>query len=82
MSDHRLQKWEIALLSAVAVTLLFGAALGRTPCLGWWGAIYPELSPGAGETQTVMRAAAGGGVELRFRALEWLDAALRALGIR
>ena len=80
MPDRSMRKWEIALICAVAVTLLWGAALGRTPCLGWWGTIYPELTPADGSVQT---AAQPGGetVVLRLRALEWLRACLRALGL-
>ena len=80
MDDRKLKKWEIALACAVAVTLLWGFAVGRTPCYGWWGTIYPELADAGGSVQTA--AAGAQGVELRFRALEWLTAALAALGLR
>ena len=80
MSDRHLKKWELALICAMAVTLLWGAALGSTPCLGWWGTLYPELSPETGSAQAVSSAGAGG-VVLRFRILEWLEAALGALGL-
>ena len=73
---YRLQKWELALICAVAVTLLLGA----TPGDAWWGVVYPELTPPGG-VQTVSTAA-GDGVVLRLRSLEWLDAALRTLGVR
>ncbi len=78
--SHLLKKWEIALISAAAVTLLWGLALGRMPCLAWWGAIYPELAPADGSVQTVS-AMDGEIVVLRLRLLEWLEACLRALGI-
>ena len=81
MSENRLQKWEIALVCAVAVTLLWSCALGRTPCGAWWGAIYPELTPDAQSAQTVAAAGAEG-VVLRFRLLEWLEARFAALGLR
>ena len=74
-----LKKWEIALISAVVVTMLWGL-LGRTPCLAWWGSIYPELAPPNGSVQTVS-AMDGETVVLRLRLLEWLEACLRALGI-
>lgn len=74
----RLKKWEIALICAVAVALVWSAALGRTPCLAWWGAVYPELAGADGSAQT---AAGAGGAVLRLRTLEWLRAALRALGL-
>ena len=73
-----LRKWEIALICAVAVTLLWGT-LGSTPGCAWWGAVYPELAPDAGSAQTVL--VAGGGVTLRFQLLEWMEALLAALGI-
>ena len=76
MSDRRLKKWELALICAVAVTLLWG----RTPCYGWWGAVYPELSPVNGSVQTAADLA--GGVVLRLRLLEWLEACLAALGLK
>ena len=76
MSGEGLKKWEIARVCAVAVSLLWGCALGRTPCCAWWGAIYPELTPEAGSVET---AAGAGGVVLRFQLLEWLEAALRSL---
>ena len=72
-----LKKWEWALLLALGLTLLLGPA----PGCAWWGAVYPELTPATG-AQSV--AAAGGGaaaVELRLRSLEWLEAALAALGL-
>lgn len=80
MSGDGLRKWEIALICALAVTLLWGAALGRTPCFAWWGTVYPELTPADGGAYA---AAASGaeGVVLRSRLLEWLNACLRALGI-
>ncbi len=74
---ERLKKWEIALICAVAVTYLWYALPSGTAC-AWWGAVYPEFSPDAG-LQAV--SAAAGGVELRFRLLEWLDACLKALKI-
>ena len=70
-----LKKWEVALIGAVVLTLLLGAA----PGCAWWGAVYPELTPASG-VQSVSTAAAAGGVELRLRTLEWLRAALEALG--
>ena len=78
---YGMKKWEIALLCAAAVTLLWGAVFGRTPCFAWWGTIYPELTPAGGAAQTAALPA-GEGVVLRFRVLEWLSACLRALGIR
>ena len=75
----RLKKWEIALLFAVLLTLMLAPVLGATPCYAWWGTVYPELTPDAA-AQSVSTAEAGG-VILRFRTLEWLDAALRALGL-
>ena len=81
MSEKHLQKWEIALLCAVVVALVWSAVLGRTPCAAWWGTIYPEFTPADGSAQTLASAGADG-VELRFRLLEWLSSALRALGIR
>ena len=74
---QRLKKWELALICAVAVTLLLGA----TPGDAWWGAVYPELTPPGG-VQTVSTARAGEGVVLRLRSLEWLGDALHALGVR
>ena len=71
MPDGGMRKWEIALLCAVAVTLLWSLLRGRTPCCAWWGAVYPELTPDAA-VQRVSTAETGG-VVLRFRALEWLD---------
>ena len=68
------KKWEVALIGAVVLTLLLGAA----PGCAWWGAVYPELTPDM-SARTVSTAAAGG-VELRLRTLEWLRAALEALG--
>ena len=79
MYGKRPEKWEIALACAVGVTLLWGLVLGDTPCLGWWGTVYPELSPEAGSAQAV--SAAAGGVVLRFRILEWLISGLRTLGV-
>lgn len=76
MHDDRLKKWEIALICAVAVTALWSCALGRTDCRAWWGTIYPELTPAAPCVQT---AAGADGVALRWRLLEWLGAALKAL---
>ena len=76
---YGLKKWELALLCAVLLTLALTPLLGATPCYAWWGAVYPELTPDAA-AQRVSTAEAGG-VVLRFRTLEWLDAALRALGI-
>ena len=69
-----LKKWELALIFALALTLL----LGNVPGLAWWGAVYPELTPNAG-AQSVA-AVSGGAVELRLRSLEGLRAALAALG--
>ena len=81
MPNGKLKKWEIALVCAAAVTLLWGFAVGRTPCYGWWGTVYPELVSADGGLQTV--AAVGTeGVVLRFRVLEWLDAWLAALGLK
>ena len=71
---HGLKKWEVALILAVAITLLLGAV----PGCAWWGAVYPELTPDMSARSV---AAMGGGVELRFRTLEWLETALRALGV-
>lgn len=71
---YGLKKWEIALIGAVLATLLLGNAPGRA----WWGAVYPELTPDM-SARSVSTAAAG--VELRFRTLEWLAAALDALGL-
>lgn len=73
---YGLKKWEIALLLAVVLTLLLGAA----PGCAWWGAVYPELTPDAGVQSAFSAPAAACGVELRFRTLEWLCSALRALG--
>ena len=70
-----LKKWEIALILALAVTLLLGPA----PGCAWWGAVYPELTPDMG-ARTAAAAVGGGAVELRFRSLEWLEGVLRALG--
>lgn len=81
MPDRKLKKWEIALLCAVAVTLLWGAAFGQTPCLAWWGTVYPELTPPDGGAQAASAVGAEG-VVLRLRLLEWLEACLRALGLR
>ncbi len=80
MPEKGLKKWEIALICAVTVAVLWGAAFGRTPCGAWWGTIYPELTPADGGVQT---AAGIGGetVVLRLRALEWLRACLRALNL-
>ena len=78
MTGNRLQKWEIALLCAVAVTLVWGR-LGSTPGCAWWGAVYPELAPDAGSAETAL--VAGSGVVLRFQLLEWMEALLRALHI-
>ena len=80
MSGERMKKWEIALLCAVIVTLLWSLALGRTPCRAWWGTIYPELTPENGSAQT-MAAAGTDGVALRFQLLEWMNALLRALNL-
>ena len=72
-----LKKWEVALIGAVALTLLLGAV----PGCAWWGAVYPELTPAAG-VQSVSTAAAGGAaVELRLRSVEWLEGVLRTLGL-
>ena len=71
---HGLKKWELALIGAVILTLL----LGSEPGWAWWGAVFPELTPDM-SAQSVSAAGAGG-VELRFRTLEWLQSALRALG--
>ena len=80
MPEEGLKKWEIALICAAAVAVLWGAVYGRTPCFAWWGTIYPEFTPADGSVQT---AAQPGGetVVLRLRALEWLRACLRALGL-
>ena len=79
MFGHKLKKWEIALACAAAVTLLWGFAVGQTPCYGWWGTVYPELSAVDASAQTA--AAHAQGAVLRFRLLEWLEAALAALGL-
>ena len=75
MSDSRLKKWEIALACAVLLILL----LGRFPCCAWWGTVYPEYAPDAAGAQAAAAVGAEG-VVLRWRALEWLRACLRALG--
>ena len=80
MDDRRLKKWEIALICAAAVTLLWGFAVGQTPCYGWWGTIYPELADAGGSAEAA--AAGAQGVALRFRLLEWLEAALTAFKYR
>ena len=67
----KLKKWEIALICALILTLLLTPLLGATPGCAWWGTVYPELTLSAA-AQSVS-AADSGGVELRFRALEWLD---------
>jgi hypothetical protein len=76
----KLKKWEIALICALALTLLLSPVLGQ-PCDAWWGAVYPDLTPDAAAL-SAFRAQTDGGVELRFRTLEWLNAALSALGVR
>ena len=76
---HKLKKWELALLCAVALTLLLSSAPGATPCDAWWGAIYPELTPESAALS--VSASDGGVVELRLRTLEWLERALAALGL-
>ena len=72
---HGLKQWEIALVLALAATLLLGAV----PGCAWWGAVYPELTPDM--SARTVAAAAGGAVELRLRSLEWLRGALAALGL-
>ena len=80
MPENGLRKWEIALLCAVTVALLWSLVLGQTPCGAWWGTIYPELSPPDGSAQA-LAVPGGEGVTLRFRLLEWAEACLRALGL-
>ena len=75
-----LKKWELALLVAVLVTLLSGAL--SAPGGAWWGTVYPELLPGGAGSVAAAAIGDGSGVEVRFRTLEWLDAALRALDIK
>ncbi len=67
----KLKKWEIALLCALILTLLLTPVLGAPGC-AWWGTVYPELTQGSA-AQSVSTADSGG-VVLRFRTLEWLDA--------
>ena len=74
-----LKKWEIALLSAVLIALLSGALCA--PGRAWWGVVYPELTPGGAQSVAAAAMGGDGGVEVRFRALEWLETALRALDI-
>ncbi len=80
MPGDGMRKWEIALLCAVTVTLLWSLVLGQTPCGAWWGVVYPEFTPAGGSAQTLAVPGAPG-VALRFRLLEWAEACLRALGL-
>ena len=77
MEHFRLKKWEIALLAALGVAVLYGAVFGPTECSAWWGTVYPELTE---STETFAAASVGAeGVELRFRIAEWIAALLRRL---
>ena len=73
-----LKKWELALLLALGITLVYGFCSGTPACCAWWGTVYPELT---GDIDAYLPAstAGGGGVEIRFRILEWLLALLQRL---
>ena len=73
-----LKKWELALILALAFTLLYGVCFGAPECCAWWGTVYPELT---GDADAYLPAAAlgGTGVELRFRIAEWFAALLQRL---
>ena len=75
-TSRRLKKWEIALAASVVVALCWGLVFGETRCCAWWGTIYPAVAE-AGAGEVPVSAGGGGGVVLRFRVAEWLEALLR-----
>ena len=73
MANGKLEKWEIAMLLSIVITLLFGLFFGEVQCCAWWGAVYPELTPAGSAAVSAAATASPGGYEIRFRALEWLQ---------
>ena len=74
---NRFKRWEIALILALCVTLCHGAVF-TAPGMAWWGVIFPGLSEPVyrEDVETVKLDGGredGGGVEVRFRLLEWLE---------
>ena len=73
-SKEAWKRWELALMLSVCITLLHGIAFGA-PGVAWWGVIFPGLTAEEPtEVETAKLApAAGEGVQIRFRLLDWID---------
>ena len=69
-NDQKLRRWELALVLSVCLSLFHGVSLGALQGASWWGVIFPGLTAEAVQTET--GAFPGGGVEIRFRLLDWL----------
>ena len=72
--EQKLRRWELALALSLCLTLFHGVSLGALSGANWWGVIFPGLTAEA--VQAEAGAFPGGGVEIRFRVLEWLGAVL------
>ena len=76
-SEHSVHPWELALLLAVALTLVWGAVFGEPRCGAWWGTVYPELSVPAAAAEA--SALGGSKVVLRLQLLDWLRSLMEKL---
>ena len=73
-----LKKWELALILALGITLVYGFFWGGTECFAWWGTVYPELTGTAG-VYTAAAVTDGETVVIRFRIAEYIAALLQRL---
>ena len=68
-SRDKLKRWELALVLSLCLTLCQGFTLPSAHT-AWWGVVFPAL--GGGEAVQSVSAGLEGGVEVRFRLLDWL----------
>jgi hypothetical protein len=81
MRNDRWKRWELALALSVGITLCHGAVTSAG--CSWWGVVFPGLGAAPARAAAVWRGPGFplGGVELRFRLLDWI-AALTGGGYR
>lgn len=65
-NDHRLRRWELALILALSITILHGAWTQPMRVCGWWCVVFPPLYPAAAAETMVRADDPAGDYEIRF----------------